>query len=216
MKLRTHAISAGFIVLAFALPTGSSFAADKPAPIAKVSPVGSCTYFVILTIWSPDGVDVSTPIPATLPSARQMQRLLRDIARVRNTPPEEAEAVEASDNEPTIPPDELPEPKPLSVQIWQFTTTVWSDGSIEHSSFTPATQRSIRQIIIRLEAEQEEYLALRNQPLPAKQLQAEPQPESYPLGDRCHARTDAGHRCSRRAKGVTGLCWQHQHHQPAY
>jgi hypothetical protein len=208
--------------LVLALATTLSSAANKPAATEAAYPAGSTTYFVTFSIWSPDALDVSAPIPATLKSTRQIQRLFNRLERAASSPSAEKPNQEAEDDEPH-------QAQPLSVQIWQYTITVWSNGQLEHSPMTQVTARSLQQIIVRLEAAEEEFETLKNHPTPAPATAVNPatgksasqgnkqaETATYPAGERCHAKCDSGQRCSRAAKGTSGFCWQHAENFDAF
>jgi hypothetical protein len=97
--------------------------------------------------------------------------------------------------------------------VFTVTVTAYSDGYLDVGPMTRLDSRRAENLVdVLLDMEIDDRERKR-----AASTAADPaKPVSYPVGDRCHAATKSGKRCSRGAKSTTGFCWQHQGADPAF
>lgn len=176
------------------LIVSTSSIASNSNTIDAAYPVGSATYFVVQTVWSD-----SPPDTAVIKADRTTASYVRDI--IRNN----RDGTHISET-----------PTPVGRWVHAFTVTVWSDGSLVQTSAELLNARRAHELerrIIRTE-KRPRPSAFRTPTAAGKPTPAEL--GQYPPGCQCHARTKAGHRCKRTAKGTTGFCWQHQNQPDAF
>ncbi len=188
-------------------------AAGQKTAVDPVYPAGSTTYFQVSTVWSRGPLETSV-MPATPTNCKRLQRALLELARPPKTEPADA-PVARGESTPAVEAEasKSDEPRPLATFLQHYTITVWSDGRIEHGPVQTLTQASLDSIRARAEEVEpcpEKYVRVVKPP-PQLTIAPNVTPSSqYKAGDRCHATTAAGSRCSRLAKGTTGFCYQHQ------
>jgi hypothetical protein len=97
----------------------------------------------------------------------------------------------------------------IGTTTFTVTVSVWSDGYVDVGPMIELDSRRANRLAIRLK-DTEKQDKKRNAGMDELESDDErKQRTNWPLGDRCHAETKAGKRCSRGSKATSGLCWQH-------
>lgn len=201
----------GTMAIIAALIFANTATAQEEAKPPVGHPMGSVTYFLILSQGEEDKTETRI-IPAT--STRKIRSVESLLRRIQEE-------------------DELGGTPATEVQ--HFTVTVWSDSRVEQTQPMPTTLETTRMLIERLEEEAgiDNELTLAKKPKSSSSTKKDKpsyavpagsptapasahQTGKYAAGDQCHAKTDKGDRCSRTARGTSGFCFQHQQHADAF